>query len=774
MSELTCMPPVRGLMSLRDRKGRSYSLLTLQRWLRLNRSAYDTFKIDVIAIEDDIDTFCALSDEAGACDIRLSMRAKSVSSGTALKLAQKRALDVFLCPESDDVSDIAQSLTACSDANLPVRLQLQAPFGDDFDAESFAGAILKYDVPVVNIALFDGFARNKGSGDSKTVEKMNALASCLSANVAEINLIGLPLCLVDKANLPYAINSAQFHRHHQHYHRFSYDLAKLVYRRSPGIAAMIVRILLARYTSAPNPIDNKLFPWLVYHPWFNLRVGTIRSLTRGMRFLPGSRSVESPALLYDRALAKARLEASQQMDARCRDCSLRRICDHDTAGFRAVLPGVQVQAQAGDAIIDPMSFCKERHTHFDDVDDVRANIEDSRQDLAEKARRIVECEQPTKEIGATQYSVDGGWGLDMPGALGWYSVTNTEKMSTVLARVSAPFTISASFGGGIADYIGFSLGRHCKIVCPMVEFAHTLVLHVAEDGSFVLLRDGKPVAPVSFDGLNHVPLRLGNSLEPRLSVWNIDMQIQTQAVMLWEGADEQQHAGLKYSIIVVSVRFARRLQATLRSIAHQKDFDLAKLEVIVAYVPGIDATGDVLDGLNLSCPDLRVVRSTFSVKNAASKGFMINESARLASGEWVVLLDSDIVLGPKTFAELDSVSRDCKFAAPDGRIMLSPETTAAILMNDIEPWNDWDKVVEESKAGAVRDCDGTPIGFFQAVKRECLEQVPYDELEHFAGADSRFGEEIEAKFGEAVRLKGLPVLHLDHSGSQWYGTKRHR
>ena len=67
-----------------------------------------------------------------------------------------------------------------------------------------------------------------------------------------------------------------------------------------------------------------------------------------------------------------------------------------------------------------------------------------------------------------------------------------------------------------------------------------------------------------------------------------------------------------------------------------------------------------------------------------------------------------------------------------------------------------------------------PCGFFQCVRREVLETLPYEELDHFEASDWIFGRDVINRFGKETRLEGLDVLHLDHGGRQWYGTHKHR
>jgi len=290
----------------------------------------------------------------------------------------------------------------------------------------------------------------------------------------------------------------------------------------------------------------------------------------------------------------------------------------------------------------------------------------------------------------------------------------------------------------------------------------------------VLLRDGIPVRPAEFSSQYYVPRRLGDVIEPRLSIWNIDGNLVTQTVRVWTEAPapEAERPPIKYSVVIVCTRYTRRLQATLRSIAHQRGVDLRQIEIIIGYVPGLDATDDLLDSIQSTFPDLRILRSPFPPERAFSKGFMINESATMASGEWIALMDADIVLHPDMFAAVEREGHDTHFVFPDGRKMLTRDTTARVLLGEIEPWNDWQALMDTPGEHRRGEAKGIPIGFFQCVRVHAFREVKYQEVEHFEWADMQFGIDMRAKFGLEKRLS-LPVAHLDHGGSRWYGTQQH-
>ena len=309
----------------------------------------------------------------------------------------------------------------------------------------------------------------------------------------------------------------------------------------------------------------------------------------------------------------------------------------------------------------------------------------------------------------------------------------------------------------------------------MESYRHNITLYVNAKGRYVLLRDKRPVRPAEFEGRHYPALRLGDKLQPRISLWNIDECIATQNLRIWSGNDgvDEVVSPVKYSVIIVSTRFTRRLHAVLRSLAHQTDFDLGKVEVIVCYVPGLDATDDLIDGVTLTYPNLRVVRSPFSEQYANSKGFLINESAKIASGEWIILLDSDTLLPPDYFAKVDAVSEKSEFIAPDGRKLLPKDVTAQILMGELDPWDHWEELLDGAGEFRHRETMGIPVGFCQCFRAKYLEEYPYLEEDHFETADMRFGEKMRKHVGEEHRLSGTPVIHLDHGGSQWYGTQKH-
>lgn len=768
------LPPVRGLLCARNRRGHALNPATLEKWLRLNREAHQCAKADVLAAADD-PALPRLFAHAAHLDVALSLRCVADAPPPNLGALRDAGLfDLFLTPRAWDQPGLPAWLKAARDAGIPARVQFTGPLRG-LDAPEMAADLLA-GCSSVNVAAYDPFIDTAPCADAAeartAIARINALTRAIAARGVEVNLLHLPFAWVDEDNLGRAEQWPQFFLDHQQYRLGAYRDARRIHGLGPARAAKLIEILLARQTSFHNPIDRLVLPWILEHPALYIRVWALHKLTR---HLPGLRHRPRPlppGTDSDTDGAHTLQQASRARATRdLASCRFFAVSDHNLDDFRRHYPGVPVAPCPGAPVRDLLHFLREQPKHYDAIDARRLARLERVHTLAESALRHTNDTAPTREIPVESYAIEGHTAQHMPGAVRWSSFANAELQSTVLARLEPPFTLGLTFGGGFAGHIGFGFGRHAKVICPMVAPSHRLLLHVAEDGHYALLRDGEPVRPVEFEGAHWVPDRLGGVLEPRISIWNIDGQILTQTLLLWQGAATQPPAAdVKYSVIVVSTYYSRRLQAALLALAHQRGFDPARMEIIVAYVPGIDTTDDLIDSMRLAHPALRIVRSPFPRRNTRSKGFMINESMKLAAGSWVILLDSDIVLPPETLAAIDRASDGAHLIAPDGRVMLTPAQTAGILLGETRPWECADELAAGGGEHRARESDGIPIGFCQCVRRDILEKIPYAELDHFEGSDWLFGKQVVEAHGPETRLAGVRALHLDHGGSQWYGA----
>ena len=455
----------------------------------------------------------------------------------------------------------------------------------------------------------------------------------------------------------------------------------------------------------------------------------------------------------------------------CDRCSLRKACPGLSPAAAQV---VDEQALRAVTANEPLQDLHQAGQLLPDVDIPR--VDSTRPALSQQAFSIIQQLHRSEQISSESYQVVETIVDKMPGSTQWRPMWERLCTSTVLKSCERPVTVSASFFGH-ASHIGFSFGHNLQIMCPAIADRHRVVVHVSNNGDYVLLRDDKEVSPSHVPGKIHRAGRLPKLLRPRMAAYGISEELITQEVLLWTAdptdTQTEKRDDIDLSVMVVCTKYSRRLNLLVRSIAGQQNFDLARAELIVAYVPGLDATEDILDCTRLLCPELNIVPMPFEATHMHSKGFLINQSVAKASGRRVILTDADIILPPDTFQRLETEFQDNHFVAVAGRKMLDPKTTAGLVTGIHDPVADYaylrDKTPGETRLG---EADNTPIGFFQCVLRSHFERVPYEELPHFEGADWRFSVNIRKEFGKETIMPDTIVLHQDHAGSRWYGTKR--
>ncbi len=775
--------PVRGVVPLRNWKGQPYALIDLLRWIRLNCSSFKAEKVDLHA-EGEFPPFLEkmvlqVHDPDLGFGLTLSLRTDCTIPPDRLDaLAARHLYDVALCPVDIQGGYFNEWLAACERLELPVRVELTPPFPEDLEA--LAERLTSPMVNVIDLTVTPMFRTpaplTGGKRAEETVRQINDLAKQLAEGDAEVNIVGLPLCHVDSEHLIRAYNSQQLYLDHQHYIKRACEFADIAYRRRPWLVSKLVQITLGRDTSRRTLIDGYILGWLVSErPLWHSGVSIVRRLTRHLRFMALTpKPVEETEEAYRAEVERIAHEQEKAWGPECSQCAYRRICDNCPQPVRKALPGLALHHIPGEMVVSPRAFVRDQPKYFDSLDETRRHLPEIYEQLAGEAKTIVTNELPDRVPSFSEWHLDNSFYIKMPGALQWFSIVNQEIISSVIAWMDAPYTVAVTFGDGIADQIGFGIGDHTRIMCPMEAYTHQLVLHVDKEGRYVLLRDGVRVDPTRFEDRATLPSKAPTTAPLRLVAHNIDRYIFTQNLMIWEGERKavETRAAVKYSVIIVSTRFCRRLQAVLRSLAHQSNYDMSQVEIVVAYVPGLDATDDLLTSFELTYPDLRIVRAPFQERNAKAKGLMINEASRLVAGEWTILLDSDILVPPNIFELLDEHAHNVPYVAPEGRKMLTPQTTAKILMGEIEPWNEWQALLDSPGTLRGKESGYLPIGFFQCAQTKLLRELGYREFDHFQGADWEFIVNMYAEYGPGRWLSGIHVCHLDHGGSQWFGAKR--
>ena len=728
------LPPVRGLVPLCNHRGIHFNPVDVRRWFRLNRLLLKTLRVDVFAPGQPIATLLETLEFARDIDLSVSLRTACESQPPDLRpWCAKGLSDVYLTPRLGDWRHWSAWLAACKEAKLPARVQLMQPWRSGISPEELAQTLLENGTVLVNIAACDALLGDAGAGDptlaSADIAYLEALLTAFAEADLEFNLLGYDDHQLSQSLQPFALSQQTPGFDSYTYQGESFAWAVRLRCRSINAARIALLIKLTGDTSRLNRVDNLVFQFLLHkREWLLDRWLFLHKLTRFSAFFAG------------------------------------RYREREATGL-AVPERVSASAGAG------------RCRYVDEVDRRRLDDLHLQREWAREALTIMGDRAHDRELGPESCHASNGHSESFQDALRWYSGANVEKLSNELGPFSAPVTLAYTAGGGHAECLGFAVGTYGRVVCPMEDVSHTLVLHVRDGGAYVLLRDGQPVCPVDFDGPRYAPLRLPGQFRVRLALSNIDGTIVTQPLRVWHGAGEGDSVSgpLLFSVVIVSSRYARRLQACLLALAQQRDFDAELMEILVAHVPGADATEDVLDSMQQAYPRLRIRRVPFDARHMTSKGLMLNETVRCAIGEWVILMDADILLPPRFLAELRKAAADAAacFLAPDGRKMVDSDTTARILLGQIDPYACWDWLLAGPGEFRFREAANTPVGYCQVVRRACFDEVRYPEYPHFEGADYTFAHEIQGRFGRAIRLEGMPVVHLDHGPSQWYGARRH-
>ena len=752
--------PRRGLILAHNRRLQYFLERDYHRWAAYCGRVCQCPKMDLLAWgpipQGLLSTIAYVREFDGA----VSLRVDGTVPPDGLETAVQEGLgDVFLCPPDVTVPPFQQWLEACSRLKVPIRLQLQVPRMDPVRAEGLISSLPGAGVRMVTVVLEDPFqpgstCQTPDEG-KQVIEFCNLAAAYLPEAGVELHLVGLPPCLLNPAAAPYAVTARGYRYNHHTYDRQAYLFARRLLSVPPMAGRSMLLLALKRHTVSLNVTDRWLTEKLYIHstPLHNAymyaakrwraRHGTalVRTLHDGKgsvlhapdRGIPGHAEQE-------RAVHLLRLEGRVLTDA----------------------PGAAVQRE----VLQPR--------YYDRFDEERLRQAALWCELAREARELERTVAPSRICDEKEWATYEAFVIPEYGATAWLTSLSGKKVSTQIDMLNLPFMVSVTIGGGIAELAGFQLTPSCKILCPMVETRHTLTLYVREDGRYVLLRDGVPMDPVPIPGEYPAPRRAPCVVRLRFVAWDIEERVSFSPLRLWKqpASEPVPEAKPAYSVVIFCTRFARRLSAVLQSLAHQTDFDLSKLEVVVGYVPGLDSTEDVLESLRLTHPHLRVVHATFPYQNVRSKGYVLNQCMEMTSGAHILLLDADTLLPPMLFAALERECPGHPFVFPKGRAMIGPEMTARILQGDKRPWEDWNGLMASADEIRENEALGVPIGYFQCFKRECLETLRYPEYEHFQSADYEFALGLRACFGTEYRLP-FHVAHLDHAGSQWLGAERH-
>ncbi|HOK08040.1 MAG TPA: glycosyltransferase [Candidatus Hydrogenedens sp.] len=767
----------RGFIFQYNRFNEIIPLEDLKKWARVN---YDSFKVDKT------DFFSGSHEDIGNIKNLLQFINDiiqcNVSWGTNLteppknieNLKNFNLLDIFLIATNLSLDQLKNWAHIGNELNIPIRLYCVYPFPFNLNSsEEDIIEVLKTFASITFVHKYP-FINNKNIEiNQETIKDWAKISKTFYHSNVPVNILGIPYCLVEPQLFPAIINTQQYFSDTEFYLQSSFELAQLLWNFKASKIRKILEMKIREKTSFHSGIDQLVLPWILNHPGLYVPLWAWHKLTRHWESKKKPQPLPENTTLLEQKILELQKQKEKEWGTKCASCSLRYVCDKGKNNFIKLI--FTPKPIDGDIIRDPLIFRKSPPYYLDKVEKEHLNIYSQFQELYNNAIQIMLHEKPWKEVQPEDYEIENHMTHYMPGAVRWFSFSRNELQSTPLCRTEPPLTISVTFGGGFAEQIGFSFGPHIKLVCPMIAQSHKLTLHIDKDGYYILIRDNEVVAPTEFANSAFVPTRLPGILEPRISIWNIDGEIVTQGITLWKQIEEhKEERKATFSVLYVCSRYANRLKASLLSLVHQTNIKPAQIEVVIAYVPGLDATDDIINCFENTFPEIKIIRSPFNQSFWKSKGVLINSSLPLCSGDWIVLLDADIVVPPNFFAELNKVESSTLFVAPDGRKMLSPETTSKIILGLIKPWEQYEELLNSPGEWRRKEAQGIPIGFCQCCRKEVFNKITYPEFNHFEGADWFFGKSIIETFGPEHRLNNVVVLHLDHGGSQWYGSLQHR
>jgi hypothetical protein len=235
------------------------------------------------------------------------------------------------------------------------------------------------------------------------------------------------------------------------------------------------------------------------------------------------------------------------------------------------------------------------------------------------------------------------------------------------------------------------------------------------------------------------------------------------------------------SVVIAARNEQEKIAAALRSVLRQ---DYPGLEVIVVDDRSTDSTGTLLDELAVGEPRLRVVHLDALPHGWLGKNHALMRGAGLASGEWILFTDADVVLAPTATARavgyavrerLDHLTVTPRLEMPSAALDAFAGTFAILFARYARPW----------RARDPRSRSHVGIGAFNLVRTEAYRAIdghrrlamrPDDDLKlgkvlKRAGfrQDVAFGSDMVsvewyATVGEAVRgLEKNTFAGLDYS-----------
>ncbi|MDQ3309423.1 MAG: glycosyltransferase [Gemmatimonadota bacterium] len=200
----------------------------------------------------------------------------------------------------------------------------------------------------------------------------------------------------------------------------------------------------------------------------------------------------------------------------------------------------------------------------------------------------------------------------------------------------------------------------------------------------------------------------------------------------------------RMSVIVTALNEERSIEQALRSLLAQQYPDF---EVVVVNDRSTDATGAILDRMAMGEPRLRVVHNRELPAGWLGKNHAMQRGAQMATGEWLLFTDADVIFAPTSLAraaghtvreKLDHLAVAPEITAPGPLVGMFVGTFSIFFSVYARPW----------KVHDPRSRAHIGIGAFNLVRAEAYQRLG-------GHAPIRMRPDDDMKLGKLIKQAGL-------------------
>ncbi len=245
----------------------------------------------------------------------------------------------------------------------------------------------------------------------------------------------------------------------------------------------------------------------------------------------------------------------------------------------------------------------------------------------------------------------------------------------------------------------------------------------------------------------------------------VELFLGQRSVRPLEEVDPDIDATLKWprvSVVIPARNEQRKLRSGLESVL---ELDYPELEIIAIDDRSEDATGAILDAIAAGDRRVRTVHVRELPEGWLGKNHALDQGARLASGEWLLFADADVVMAPSTLrraihrclsGSLDHLTVAPRVDVPDLPLKVAVNVFMVYFSLFFRPW----------KAPDPRSRSHVGIGAFNLVRtaayRACGGHRP---IRMRPDDDVRLGRLLKRNGFRQAQATGATLIQV-----QWYAT----